>query len=112
MVTPTSGKTSSTTILYVTLPLNGVSGGYYHITVRNNDRVNSTAQDIFSVTDPAMTKPGQNGGSRSPVLQNPGVPKVGSVLPATGDNPISRQVYGGCLVLKGGTISLIISHPF
>ena len=53
LTTATAGKTSTTTTLYFTLPLTGISGGLYNITVRNSDGVNTTVPEIFSVKDQA-----------------------------------------------------------
>ena len=40
-------------MLYVTLPLKDVPGGFYNITISNSDGVNGTAEEIFYVTDQA-----------------------------------------------------------
>ena len=46
-------SSSSSTLISAILPISGVSGGLYTITIRNADGVNGTAQDIFFVTDMA-----------------------------------------------------------
>ena len=81
LAAPTAGKVSTATTVYVTLPLNGVPGGLYNITVRNNDGVNVTAQDIFYVTDQAwMSKPSKTI-SRS-IVKRAGEPKVEGQVPS------------------------------
>ena len=65
----TAGKTSSASTLYITLPLAGVPGGLYNITVRNSDGVNGTAYEIFYVTDQAWISKAAQTGGRSPVVQ-------------------------------------------
>ena len=71
----TAGKVSTAKVLYVTLPLKGVSGGMYNITIRNVDGVNTTAQDIFYVTDQAWlnSAPGTVG-------KSPGCSEAGCAL--------------------------------
>ena len=97
----TAGKSSTSTSLFVTLPLNGVPGGMYNITVRNNDGVNTTAQDILYVTDYAMMKPKQNV-VRSSVVQRAQAPNVGTVLSTTGVNSMNRPMSGGGVIVQGG----------
>ena len=90
----TAGKTSTATTLYVTLPLKGISGGLYNITVRNPDGVNTTAEGIFYVTDQAWISSTNKTSARSPVVRQVGVPKT----PATSlviASPSGRQVIGG-----------------
>lgn len=56
----TRGKISTASVLYVTLPLSGLQGGLYNITIQNSDGVNTTAQNIFYVTDKAwISSPSQ-----------------------------------------------------
>ena len=78
--TATTGKTSSTTTLYVTLPLKGVPGGLYNITIRNSDGVNTTATDIFYVTDQAWISSAPEKAGISPLVQEPKVPRAGNPL--------------------------------
>ena len=73
LATPTAGKVSTATLLYVTLPLTGVPGGLYNLTVSNSDGVNVTGHDIFYVTDQAWISKGPKANSR-PVVQKAGVP--------------------------------------
>lgn len=54
----TPGKVSTATIRYVTLPLTGLSGGFYNLTVQNSDGLNSTVHDIFYLTDQAWISKG------------------------------------------------------
>ena len=77
----TAGKTPTATAVYVTLPLAGVPGGLYNITIRNSDGVNTTAEDIFYVTDQAWLSSKNKTSARSPVVQQAGLPKAGT--PAT-----------------------------
>ena len=79
LASATSGKTSTATTLYVTLPLTGVPGGLYNLTVRSSDGVNTTATDIFYVTDQAWISSTPKTAGRSPVVQQPVVPKTGSL---------------------------------
>ena len=78
----TPGKTSTATMLYVTLPLTGVPGGLYDITVKNSDGVSETAMDSFYVNDQSWIVKPKQGARSSPVVQHPGVPSTGMVLPA------------------------------
>ena len=92
-VIKTTGKTSTATTLYVTLPLKGVPGGLYNITVRNSDGVNTTAEEIFYVTDQAWYSKVQRTVSRTPVVgiqKLPSVGKTGTPLVVVG--PADRQV--------------------
>ena len=98
LATATSGKTSTATNLYVMLPLTGIPGGLYNITVRNSDGVNATAQNIFYVTDQAWisSTPGTVG-------RTLGVPKEGnppSALLTFG--PSDRQILRIVGVNSGG----------
>ena len=77
LATPTAGKTSTATLLYVTLPLTGVPGGLYNLTVSNSDGVNATAEDIFYVTDMAWISLAPKNPSRLPVVQSVEIPKTG-----------------------------------
>ena len=98
----TAGKTTTTTAVYVTLPLTGVPGGLYNITVRNSDGVNTTAYDIFYVTDQAWLSSTRKTVTRSPVVLQAGVTKTGT--PATSlviAGPSGRQVIGGGVVVPG-----------
>ena len=97
----TAGKVSTTTALYVTLPLKGVPGGMYNITIRNPDGVNTTAQEIFYVTDQAWISSAPGTAGRSPVVHNAGVPSAGNI-PSGAGNPLSRQVVGGGGVVVPG----------
>ena len=90
---PTTGKVSTATVLYVTLPLTGIQGGLYNITVANSDGVNVTAQDIFYVTDQAWISKARNTVSGTPVVgiqKLPSAGKTGTSLVAAG--PAERQV--------------------
>ena len=69
MATATAGKASTLTTLYVTLPLTSLPGGLYTVTVRNSDGVNTTAADIFYVTDQAWVSKGPKTVSKSAVVQ-------------------------------------------
>jgi len=93
--TPTSGKTSTATTLYVTLPLKGVPGGLYTITVRNSDGVNATGTDLFYVTDQAWISKAPKTISRSQVGFKPVQPSIGrSATPLVATGPAGRQVVG------------------
>ena len=90
----TTGKSSTATTLYVTLPIKGISGGLYNITARNPDGVNATGEGIFYVTDQAWISSINETSARSPVVRQVGVPKT----PATSlviVGPSGRQVIGG-----------------
>ena len=104
LASATTGKKSTTTVLYVTLPLTGVPGGQYNITVRNSDGVNTTALGFFYVTDTAWISSAKNGAARSPVVKSPGIVSAGSPsssLVVVG--PSSRQVVsGGGIQMPGG----------
>ena len=102
LVAATTGKTTTTTAVYVTLPLTGVPGGLYNITVRNSDGVNTTAEDIFYVTDQAWISSANRTGTRSPVVRPAGVPKAGT--PATSlvvVGPSDRQVIRRGVAVPG-----------
>ena len=91
--TKTTGKTSTATTLYVTLPLKGVPGGLYTITVRNSDGVNTTAEEIFYVTDQAWYSKVQRTVSRTPVVgiqKPPSAGKTGTSVVVVG--PADRWV--------------------
>ena len=77
---PTSGKTQTSATLYVTLPLTGIPGGMYNITVCNSDGVSVTAQNIFYVTDQAWISSPKTV-TRSPVVLRSELPMMGR--PAT-----------------------------
>ena len=89
-------------MLYVTLPLKGVSGGMYNITIQNVDGVNVSANDIFYVTDQARLSSAPGVAGRSPVVQKPNVPMTRG-LPSMEINPIKRPVVrgGGGLQCQG-----------
>ena len=87
----TAGKTSTTAKLYVTLPLTGLSGGLYNITVANNDGVNGTAPNIFYLTDLSRMSPVRT--TNRAIVQNPGVPDTGSI-PSGAVNPLNRGIPG------------------
>ena len=92
----TAGKTSTGTTLYVTLPLTGVSGGLYNITVSNSDGVNVTAQDIFYVTDMAWISSTKKTMTTPSVVQSVEIMRAGnpsSSLIIIG--PADRHVIGG-----------------
>ena len=98
----TAGKTTTATILYVTFPLKGISGGLYNITVRNSDGVNTTAQEIFYVTDQAWISSTNKTPARSSVVRQTGLPKTGT--PATSlvvAGPSGRQVIRGGVAVPG-----------
>ena len=92
LATPIAGKASTATTLYVTLPLTGVPGGLYNLTVSNSDGVNVTRQDIFYVTDQAWISKGPKAGAR-PVVQKPEVPMIGSIT--GGMNRFDRPAVRG-----------------
>ncbi len=54
----TAGRPSTSSILYVTLPLRGVPGGMYDITVTNIDGTSVTAESLVSVTGTTMAQGG------------------------------------------------------
>lgn len=70
----TPEKRSSTTVLYITLPIAGIPGGFYNITVQNSDGVNTTAQDIFYLTDKAWINSPSRTKVQSSVIQTPNLP--------------------------------------
>ena len=90
----TAGKTQTATTLYVTLPLAGVPGGLYTITVRNSDGMVVNATDVFYVTDQAWISSSPGTAGRSPVVQKAAIPSTGG-MPSWGVNPIKRQVVRG-----------------
>lgn len=93
--TPTTGKISNQSVLYVTLPLTGVPGGLYTITIRNPDGANLIAEYIFYLTDQAWMNKAQKRVSRSPVVQRVDVPLTGGQIPASGAGQSGRPVIGG-----------------
>ena len=92
LATPTAGKVSTATLLYVTLPLTGIPGGLYNLTVSNSDGVNVTGQDIFYVTDQAWISKGPKAGAK-PVVQKPVVPGSTAIPPLI-VRPSIRQIVG------------------
>ena len=89
----TAGKTTTATAVYVTLPLAGVAGGLYNITIRNSDGVNTTAEDIFYVTDQAWLSSNNTVTRQSPILQQQDMYMGGkSLVPSGSGNPLGRQV--------------------
>lgn len=76
----TAGKVQTLTTLYVTLPLVGVPGGIYTITVSNSDGVNGTAQDIFYVTDQAWISSTAKPVVRLPAVRTPPLPTAGKSI--------------------------------
>ena len=99
----TAGKTSSATTLYVTFPLKGISGGLYNITVRNSDGVNTTAQEIFYVTDQAWISSTNKTPARSSVVRQVGIPRTyipttTRVIPA----PSDREVISRAVIIPEG----------
>ena len=100
VVAVTAGKKSTATILYVTLPLKGISGALYNVTVSNSDGVNTLPGDLFYVTDQAWISSTNKTSARSPVFRQVGVPKT----PATSlvvVGPSGRQVIGGGVAVPG-----------
>ena len=90
----TAGKKLTSTTLYVTLPLKGIPGGYYNITVSNSDRVNTTGTGIFYVTDQAWISKAPKTIGRSSVDQKPdlSVTKVMNLAGVVG--PSGRSIVG------------------
>ena len=91
----TPGKVSTQTTMYISLPLTGVPGGYYNITVHNSDGVNTTAQDIFYVTDQTWISSPHGTSGKSGMVSRPEVsltqkPQVSGVV-----GPSGRQVIVG-----------------
>ena len=84
-------KTASTkpTIITATLPLKGVPGGLYTVTVRNSDGVLVNGTDIFYVTDKAWISKGPKTVAR-PVVEKPGIPA--GRLPVMPDTFVDRQI--------------------
>ena len=83
LATPTVGRISTNSNLYVTLPLIGVPGGTFNITVSNIDGLNTTANERFYVTDQAwITSPKTI--VPKPVVQSFNLPNTG--------NPIRSQL--------------------
>ena len=83
--TTTAGKKSTATTLYVTLPLKGIPGGYYNITVSNSDRVNTTGNGIFYVTDQAWISKAPKTIGRTPGIQQVELPSGGISPGISGD---------------------------
>ena len=77
----TAGKTSTPTTLYVTLPLKGMPGGLYNITIHHSDGVDIIGEGIFYVTDQAWISSTNKTVTRSSVVRQTGLPKTGT--PAT-----------------------------
>lgn len=94
LASPTAGKTSTATTLFVSFPLKGVPGGLYNITVRNSDGINVTVNEFFYVTDQAWISKGSQTKTRSPVVQNPMIPVVGTG-DGTGPSSISGRIIIG-----------------
>lgn len=69
LASATSGRNSNNTVLYVTLPLFKLGGGLYNITIKNSDGVNTTATEVFFVTDQAWISKRTN--AISPIIQIP-----------------------------------------
>lgn len=94
-VPATAGKTSTSSTLYVTLPLTGRAGGWYNITVTNNDGAVGTATNIFYLTD--LSRMGPN----RPTVQT-NVHVTGVQNPANLNsgivNPLSGTANGGGLI--------------
>ena len=90
----TAGKTQTATTLYVTLPLAGVPGGLYTITVRNSDGMVVNATDIFYVTDTAWISKTPQTGGRSPVVQFQRNPTGSQSRSPLAVGPSNRHIIG------------------
>ena len=91
----TTGKVSTSTILYVTLPLTRVQGGFYNITVRNSDGVNTTAEDIFYVTDQAWIASAPGMAGRKGIMARPDISFVQKPDISNMVYPSGRQIIWG-----------------
>lgn len=89
----TTGKKPTATTLSVTLPLKGVPGGLYNITVCNSDGSNATAEGIFYVTDQAWFSSSQPKSRSSSPVQIPSVQASG-MKPSPDVLHAGRQVIG------------------
>ena len=89
--------------MYVTLPLTGVPGGLYNITVRNSDGVNTTALDVFYVTDKAWISSAPKTAFTPEFVQKPEIPCTGSLKTSlVSVSPSDREVIGVGIVETPG----------